>query len=63
MDGHPMPSWRGIALLLCGKIPITHTQTTSIILRRTGEQNQGVVGLQPAALPDDYEQVNETPCQ
>jgi CRP-like cAMP-binding protein len=55
MGGHRIPTWRGVPLLPCSKIPISDTQTTSIIVVRTGEQNQGVVGLQPAALPDQYE--------
>jgi hypothetical protein len=55
MGGHRIPTWRGVPLLPCSKIPISDTQTTSIIVVRTGEQNQGVVGLQPAVLPDQYE--------
>jgi hypothetical protein len=37
------------------KIPISDTQTTSVIVVRTGEDNQGLVGLRPAALPDQHE--------
>ena len=29
--------------------------SSSIVLLRTGEQYGGVVGLQPAALPDEYQ--------
>ncbi len=55
MGGHMVPTWRGIPLLPCSKIPISKTQTTSIIVLRTGENNQGVVGLHPSGLPDEYE--------
>ena len=55
MGGHMVPTWRGIPLLPCNKIPISKTQTTSIIVLRTGENNQGVVGLHPSGLPDEYE--------
>ncbi|MEG4508125.1 family 2B encapsulin nanocompartment shell protein [Microcoleus sp. F6_B4] len=56
VGGNRIPAWRGIPIYSCGKIPIDRkTQTTSIIVMRTGEDNQGVVGLQPAELPDQYE--------
>jgi hypothetical protein len=55
LGGHRIPTWRGIPLLPCSKIPISNTQTTSIIVVRTGEDKQGVVGLQPASLPDQVE--------
>ncbi|MEG4963282.1 MULTISPECIES: family 2B encapsulin nanocompartment shell protein [unclassified Microcoleus] len=56
VGGNRIPAWRGIPIYPCGKIPIDRTtQTTSIIVMRTGEDNQGVVGLQPAELPDQYE--------
>ncbi len=50
-----MPTWRGVPLLPCNKIPISKSQTTSILVVRTGEDNEGVVGLHPATLPDEYE--------
>jgi hypothetical protein len=56
VGGNRIPAWRGIPIYPCGKIPIDRTtQTTSIIVMRTGEDNQGVVGLQPAELSDQYE--------
>ena len=39
----------------CNKIPITDKHTSSIIAMRTGENNQGVVGLHQAGIPDEYE--------
>lgn len=53
--GHLVPAWRGIPVLPCTKIPISKQQTTSIIVMRIGEQNQGVIGLNPTGLPDEYE--------
>jgi CRP-like cAMP-binding protein len=54
--GHQVPSWRGIPILPCNKIPITEQRTSSIILMRTGdEHNQGVVGLHQTGLPDEYQ--------
>ncbi|GLZ36451.1 family 2B encapsulin nanocompartment shell protein [Actinokineospora sp. NBRC 105648] len=53
--GHHVPSWRGIPVLPCNKIPVSDTRTTSILVLRTGEQNQGVIGLHQTGIPDEYE--------
>jgi hypothetical protein len=53
--GHHVPSWRGVPLLPCSKIPVTESQTTSIIAMRLGEAEQGVVGLHQVGLPDEYQ--------
>ncbi|GAA1262560.1 family 2B encapsulin nanocompartment shell protein [Kitasatospora nipponensis] len=53
--GHHLPAWRGVPLLPCGKIPVTAQQTSSIIAVRTGEDNEGVVGLFQTGIPDEYE--------
>ena len=50
-----VPSWRGIPLLPCSKIPISKTLTSSVIVMRTGEHNQGVVGLHQTGLADEIE--------
>lgn len=55
MGGHMVPTWRGIPLLPCNKIPVTKDQTSSILVLRTGEHNQGVVGLHQTGIPDEYE--------
>jgi CRP-like cAMP-binding protein len=55
LDGHTVPSWRGVPILPCGKIPVTGTHTTSILAMRTGEAAQGVVGLRQTNLPDEYQ--------
>ncbi|CAM3401144.1 family 2B encapsulin nanocompartment shell protein [Kibdelosporangium persicum] len=55
LNGHQVPSWRGIPVLPCNKIPVTATRTTQIIAMRVGEQNQGVIGLHQTGLPDEYQ--------
>ena len=53
--GNSVPSWRGLPLLPCNKIPINDGHTSSIIVLRVGEDNQGVVGLHQIGLPDECE--------
>jgi CRP-like cAMP-binding protein len=53
--GHHIPAWRGVPILPCNKIPISSSQTTSILCMRTGEDEQGVIGLRQTGLPDEYE--------
>lgn len=53
--GHQIPAWRGVPIFPCNKIPISTTRTSSVMLMRTGEQNQGVIGLNQTGLPDEYE--------
>lgn len=53
--GSRVPSWRGVPLLPCTKIPITSDNYTTILVLRTGEENQGVIGLTETGLPDEYE--------
>ncbi len=48
-------SWRGVPLLPCSKIPISDHHTSSVIVMRTGEDNEGVIGLQQTGLADEYE--------
>ena len=47
--------WRGVPILPCDKIPINEDRTTSIIVMRTGKDDQGVVGLHRTGLPDEVE--------
>ncbi|MFI5931545.1 family 2B encapsulin nanocompartment shell protein [Actinoplanes sp. NPDC051494] len=54
-NGHKIPAWRGVPILPCNKIPVSDTRTTSIIAMRTGEDDQGVIGLHKTGLPDEYE--------
>jgi hypothetical protein len=55
IDGHAIPSWRGVPLLPCNKIPVSKTRTSSILVMRTGEKNEGVIGLHQTGIPDEYE--------
>jgi CRP-like cAMP-binding protein len=56
LNGHMVPAWRGVPLLPCGKIPVDPKhRTSSIIAMRTGESDQGVVGLHQAGIPDEVE--------
>ena len=55
MGGNRIPTWRGVPIFPCNKIPVSDARTTSIIAMRTGEAEQGVVGLQQAGLPDEIE--------
>ncbi|GAB3877938.1 hypothetical protein GCM10029964_027840 [Kibdelosporangium lantanae] len=55
LNGNQMVSWRGVPILPCNKIPVSSTRTTSIMLLRVGEQNQGVIGLHQTGLPDEYQ--------
>ena len=54
-NGHHMPAWRGIPLLPCNKIPISDAGTSSVLLLRVGEEDQGVVGLHQAGIPDEFQ--------
>ncbi|HEX2054534.1 MAG TPA: family 2B encapsulin nanocompartment shell protein, partial [Actinomycetota bacterium] len=53
--GKRVPAWRDVPLLPCGKIPISDAQTTSVMLMRLGEDDQGVIGLHQTGIPDEYQ--------
>ena len=55
VDGHHVPAWRGVPIYPCGKIPVTAAQSSSILAMRTGEDDQGVVGLHQVGLPDEFQ--------
>ena len=55
VEGHEIPAWRGIPIFPCNKIPITTQHTSSIIALRTGESDQGVIGLYQTGIPDEYQ--------
>ncbi|MFC8044797.1 family 2B encapsulin nanocompartment shell protein [Nocardia sp. NPDC057353] len=55
LNGHTVPSWRGVPLLPCNKLGVSATRTTSMLLLRTGEAAQGVIGLRQTGIPDEYE--------
>ncbi|MGN9843051.1 family 2B encapsulin nanocompartment shell protein [Nonomuraea sp. H19] len=55
VSGHRVPAWRGVPIFPCNKIPMSSTMTTSFLLMRTGQENQGVVGLHQTGIPDEYQ--------
>ena len=55
VGGHQVPAWRGIPVFPCNKIGVSEQRTSSIMLMRTGEANQGVIGLHQTGLPDEFE--------
>jgi len=48
-------AWRGVPVLPCNKIPISDARTSSILVMRTGEEDQGVIGLHQTGIPDEYQ--------
>lgn len=52
MFGSPFVTWRGIPLVPSDKVPIVNNKT-KILLIRTGETRQGVVGLYQPGLPGE----------
>ncbi|MEG4292846.1 family 2B encapsulin nanocompartment shell protein [Microcoleus sp. C2C3] len=55
MDGIKVITWRNVPILPCNKIPITKNLTSSILVLRTGEEDQGVIGLHQTGIPDEYQ--------
>ena len=55
MGDRSVPAWRGVPILPCPVIPISAHNTSSILVLRTGADNQGVVGLHQTGIPDEYE--------
>jgi len=51
--GSPFITWRGIPLVPSDKLPIDANNKTKILLLRTGEKKQGVVGLFQPGLPGE----------
>jgi hypothetical protein len=52
MFGSPFVTWRGIPLVPCDKLAVK-AEKTNILLLRTGEKKQGVVGLFQPGLPGE----------
>jgi CRP-like cAMP-binding protein len=55
MEGHVAMTWRGVPLLPCNKIPISNQGTSSVICMRTGEKDEGVIGLHQTGIPDEVD--------
>ncbi|QUQ68349.1 family 2B encapsulin nanocompartment shell protein [Kutzneria sp. CA-103260] len=55
VPGGRISAWRGVPIYPCWKMPISDQRTTSILVMRTGEADQGVIGLRKTGLIDEYE--------
>ncbi|EGX56251.1 nucleotide-binding protein [Streptomyces zinciresistens K42] len=55
VQGHEIPAWRGVPIFPCNKIPISAQHTSSIIALRTGEGDQGAVGLYQTGIPEEFQ--------
>ncbi|MEU7136382.1 family 2B encapsulin nanocompartment shell protein [Streptomyces sp. NPDC046261] len=55
VSGHSVPAWRGVPIFPCNKIPISDTGVSSVLLMRTGEESQGVIGLHRTGIADEYQ--------
>src|ERR1700691_3771403 len=55
VEGRMGHAWRCVPILPCDKIPVTPANMTSIMVMRTGEKDQGVIGLPQTGIPDEYE--------
>ncbi len=55
VDGSKIITWRNVPIFPCNKIPIKKNQTSSILILRTGEDDQGVIGLHQTGIPDEYQ--------
>ena len=58
MFGVPFSTWRGVPIVPSDKLPITRREgkseeTSSVLLMRVGEQQQGVVGLHQEGVGDE----------
>ncbi|BCK76443.1 hypothetical protein AA0242T_2608 [Acetobacter aceti NRIC 0242] len=53
--GSPFLTWRGLPLVPSDKIPVSDAGETSILLLRTGAEEQGVVGLHNTGITGEVE--------
>ena len=53
--GTPFITWRGVPLIPTNKLDLSSKKTTSILLLRVGEAEQGVVGLQKTGVTGEVE--------
>jgi len=55
LEGSTVQTWRGVPILPCDKIPITAGNVSSIIVLRTGVEDQGVIGLHTLNIDDEVQ--------
>jgi hypothetical protein len=51
--GSPFVTWRGLPLIPCDKLYVDESGRSNILLLRTGEKKQGVVGLFQPGIPGE----------
>src|SRR6185436_10345696 len=51
--GSPFLTWRGLPIIPSDKVPLTNNGKSKILLLRTGEKKQGVVGLFQPGVPGE----------
>jgi hypothetical protein len=51
--GSPFITWRGIPLVPSDKLPVDEKGKSKILLLRTGEKRQGVIGLFQPGIPGE----------
>jgi hypothetical protein len=51
--GSPFTTWRGLPLVPCDKLYVSESGRTNILVLRTGEKKQGVVGLFQPGVPGE----------
>jgi len=51
--GCPFLTWRGVPFFPSNKLEMNSRGTTSILLMRVGEKEQGVIGLHQTGIPDE----------
>jgi CRP-like cAMP-binding protein len=56
VEGTAVLAWRGIPLLPCNKVPVDEDGTSRILAMRTGEKDEGVIGLHQTGLPHEYQE-------
>jgi hypothetical protein len=55
VNGQQVAAWRDVPMFPCNKIPITDGGVSSILVMRTGLEDQGVIGLHQTGIPDEYQ--------
>jgi hypothetical protein len=55
LEGSVVQTWRGVPILPCDKIPISRDNVSSIIVMRTGVEDQGVIGLHTLNIDDEVQ--------
>ncbi|MFD0688276.1 family 2B encapsulin nanocompartment shell protein [Actinomadura fibrosa] len=55
IGGRRVQAWRDVPIYPCDKIPVSRSGVSSILAMRTGEDDQGVIGLHRTGIPDEVQ--------